>query len=277
LTTNIIRLVNGESTDHVALDDRGLQYGDGCFETIAVQRGRALLWEQHLSRLQSGCERLGIDIASVVESIKQEMEQLVAGIDRAVLKIIITRGQGGRGYRAQSGLLPTRILSLSPWPVYPQDYRATGIALRLCDTRLSENRKLAGIKHLNRLEQVLARAEWQDEYQEGLMLSQSGDVIEGTMSNVFAQTGDKVVTPLIETCGVAGIMRETIIKQLSKTGVTCEEARVDQQTLYNADAIFISNSLIGLWPVTALENKTFSITELERQLQDALTDVCVTG
>lgn len=215
-------------------------------------------------------------MTSIIELIKQEAEQLAADVDRAVLKIIITRGQGGRGYLAQADLMPTRILSLSAWPDYPQDYRVTGIALRLCDTRLSENNKLAGIKHLNRLEQVLARAEWQDDYQEGLMLTRSGDVIAGTMSNVFLQVGDKIVTPLIETSGVAGVMRETIVKQLSKTGGNFEEVQIDLPMLYNADAMFISNSLIGLWPVTSLENKTFPITELERQLQDALVDVCAT-
>lgn len=276
MTTRITHLVNGKSTDHIAVSDRGMQYGDGCFETIAVQHGRMLLQEQHLRRLNNGCERLGIKIASILEQIKQEAEQLAASVDRAVLKIIVTRGQGSRGYRAQADLAPTRILSLSAWPVYPQDYRTTGIALRLCDTRLSENSKLAGIKHLNRLEQVLARAEWQDDYQEGLMLTRSGDVIAGTMSNVFIQIGDKIVTPLIEVCGVAGIMRETIINQFTKTGIGCKQARVDLPMLYNADALFISNSLIGLWPVTALENKTFPITELERQLQDALVDVCAT-
>lgn len=277
MTAGITHLVNGEPTDQITVVDRGLQYGDGVFETIAVQRGHALLWEQHLTRLQAGCERLGIHIASIIEPIKQEAEQLVAGVDHAVLKIIVTRGQGGRGYRPPTDLSPTRILSLLPWPLTPQDYRVTGVALRLCDTRLSENSKLAGIKHLNRLEQVLARAEWQDDFQEGLMLSQSGNVIEGTMSNVFAQVGDKVVTPLIETCGVAGVMREAIIEQLSKLGVDCEQSRVDLQMLYNADAMFISNSLIGLWPVTALEHKTFPVTEFQRKLQDALTDVCVTG
>ena len=232
-------LVNGKPTDHITVVDRGLHYGDGCFETIAVQHGHALLWEKHLARLHGGCERLGIKVAADFSLIKQEAEQLVAGVDRAVLKIIITRGQGGRGYRPQTGSSPTRILSLSPWPVYPQDYRSTGIALRLCDTRLSENSKLAGIKHLNRLEQVLARAEWQEDFQEGLMLSQSGDVIEGTMSNVFAQVGDKVVTPLIETSGVTGIMREVIIKQLAKSEINCEQRRVDLEIFYNADAMFI--------------------------------------
>jgi len=277
LTVGTRHLVNGKPIDHIAVVDRGMQYGDGCFETIAVQRGHALLWEPHLARLLDGCERLGIKMTSDIKLIRQEAEQLAAGVDCAVLKIIITRGQGGRGYRPQTGLSPTRILSLSPWPVYPQDYRATGIALRLCDTRLSENSRLAGVKHLNRLEQVLARAEWQDDFQEGLMLSQSGSVVEGTMSNVFVQVGDKVVTPLIETCGVTGIMRDAIIKQLAETRVNCEQMRVDLNMLYDADALFISNSLIGLWPVTTLEHKTFPITELQRQLQDALADVCVTG
>ncbi len=269
-------LVNGKMADHVSIHDRGLQYGDGCFETIAVQHGQALLWGEHMQRLKTGCARLGINLNGVLDQVAHEAEKLVRDTSKGVLKLIITRGQGGRGYRPDQALKPTRILSLTPWPQYPKDYRVGGIAMRLCDTRLSENKKLAGIKHLNRLDQVLARAEWQDDYQEGVMLDQAGNVIEGTMSNIFMQIGNEVITPALNNCGVAGVMRDVILNKLSDANILCQQSQIDPQTLYRADAIFVCNSLIGLWPVTSLENKSFPVTDLERQLQDAISNVCVT-
>jgi len=192
-----------------------------------------------------------------------------------VLKIIITRGTGARGYRADTALMPTRILSLTPWPVRNQDYSSEGIAMRLCDTRLSGNETFAGIKHLNRLEQVLARSEWLDEYQEGLMLDISGNAIEGTMSNIFIQRGSEVITPSLESCGVMGVMREVILQKLSEIGVNYHQSMIDVESIYNADALFCTNSLIGLWPVTSFCSSTYPITELERKLQLAINDVIV--
>lgn len=147
--------------------------------------------------------------------------------------------------------------------------------MRLCDTRLSENKTLAGIKHLNRLEQVLARSEWQDQYQEGLMLNQAGQVVEGTMSNVFVQIGDEVITPLLNHCGVAGVMRSVIFDKLSDKNINCQQRQLELQILYEADAIFICNSIIGLWPVISLDNKSFPITDLQRYLQNAISNVCI--
>lgn len=276
MITGVTSLVNGEMIDHVSISDRGLLYGDGCFETIAVQHGRALLWDQHLQRLKTGCARLGIKPDSTDDRLAAEAEKIIHNTEKGVLKLIITRGAGGRGYRADQTLGPTRILSLTPWPTFPKNYRAEGIAMRLCDTRLSENEKLTGIKHLNRLEQVLARSEWQDQYQEGLMLDQAGFVIEGTMSNIFIQTGNEMKTPALGNCGVSGIMRDVILGYLSDTNIICQETRIDLSMIYNADAIFVCNSIIGLWPVISLENNFFPITELERKLQDAISDVCVT-
>lgn len=270
-------IVNGKTSDFVSINDRGLQFGDGCFETIAVQHGRALLLDEHLQRLTTGCARLGINLDGLAEQLSGETEKLVQTTEKGVLKIILTRGAGGRGYRTDQKLEPTRILSLTPWPHYPKDYRTEGIAMRLCDTRLSENKNLAGIKHLNRLEQVLARSEWQDSHQEGLMLDQAGHAIEGTMSNIFIQTGNELRTPSLDYCGVSGVMRNEILQHLAKVGANCQESRIDLDVIYKADALFVCNSLIGLWPVTSLDDKSFPIIETERELQEAIKDVCVTN
>lgn len=275
MSTNITSLVNGVAADKISIADRGLHYGDGCFETIAVQQGRALLWDQHIQRLVSGCQRLGINTSVMADELSVDAEKIITSAMNGVLKIIVTRGAGERGYRSDNTQRPTRIVTFGPLPQYAKDYRHEGIALRLCDTRLSEHKTLAGIKHLNRLEQVLARSEWQDQYQEGLMLNQAGQVIEGTMSNVFVQIGDEVITPLLNHCGVAGVMRSVIFDKLSDKNINCQQRQLELQTLYDADAIFICNSIIGLWPVISLDNKSFPITDLQRHLQNAISNVCI--
>lgn len=275
MSTNITSLVNGVAAEQISIADRGLQYGDGCFETIAVQQGQALLWDRHIQRLVSGCQRLGINASVIADELSVDAKNIITSAMDGVLKIIVTRGAGERGYRSDNTQRPSRIVTFGPSPQYPKDYRREGIAMRLCDTRLSENKTLAGIKHLNRLEQVLARSEWQDQYQEGLMLNQAGQVVEGTMSNVFVQIGDEVITPLLNHCGVAGVMRSVIFDKLSDKNINCQQRQLELQILYEADAIFICNSIIGLWPVISLDNKSFPITDLQRYLQNAISNVCI--
>ena len=184
-------LINGVSKQHIEISDRGFQYGDGLFETIEVRDGQAVFLERHLERLNAGCHRLHIPFPGA-ELLSFEVKKLCRekacgiGSVRAVLKIIVTRGSGGRGYRQPDVIQPTRVLSLHPYPDYPEIYKEQGIVVRFCSTCLGLNPSLAGIKHLNRLEQVMARFEWNDPaIQEGLMLDVNGHVIEGTMTNLF--------------------------------------------------------------------------------------------
>lgn len=178
-------LVNGEQHDTIAIMDRGFQYGDGLFETIEVRANQPIFLEQHLKRLNADSKRLYLPQIDV-DLLHSEIHQLCQNVGNAVLKIIITRGSGGRGYRQPDVIQPTRILSLYPFPDYPKSYYFDGIVARICKTRLGLNPDLAGIKHLNRLEQVMARAEWNDAaIQEGIMLDFNGRVIEGTMTNLF--------------------------------------------------------------------------------------------
>ncbi|MEK7261447.1 MAG: aminodeoxychorismate lyase, partial [Pseudomonadota bacterium] len=160
-------LVNGVAVDTVSARDRGFQYGDGLFETIAVSRGTPLLWERHAQRLLAGAVRLDMPPPETA-LLRAETDRLCRGVERGVLKIIFTRGISGRGYRPDASASTTRALSLSPWPDYPPSWSGEGVVVRLCQTRLASQPRLAGLKHLNRLEQVLARAEWDDEYAEGL-------------------------------------------------------------------------------------------------------------
>lgn len=265
-------LVNGEYRDHIEIADRGFQYGDGLFETIEIKNGQAVFLDRHLHRLQSGCSRLRIPCPDP-ELIRSEAALLCKNSPLAVLKLIITRGSGGRGYRQPPVLQPTRVLSLHPYPDYPEHYRQQGIAVRFCRTRLGLNPSLAGIKHLNRLEQVLARAEWDDpEIQEGFMLDMDNHVIEGTMTNLFYFKGNAAYTPTLTHSGVDGITRRILMGLLRKRDIAVHETACTVEELSTADEVFICNSIIGIWPVQTIENIRYAVGPLTRQCQFDLNE-----
>ena len=244
-------LVNGVPGTSIDANDRGLHYGDGLFETIAVHGGAPALWERHMQRLLLGCERLGITPIDTAQLLRESL-QLCDGVAQGVLKIIITRGSAGRGYRALScgAAQPTRLVALYAWPEYPPAFWVEGVAVRLCSTRLGSNPALAGIKHLNRLEQVLARSEWNDPaIPEGLMLDGEGHVIEGTMSNLFIVRNGRLRTPDLSRCGVAGVMRGCILDGARGMGIPVDITQITLDDVKSSDEVFLCNSLIGVWPV----------------------------
>jgi 4-amino-4-deoxychorismate lyase len=265
-------LVNGGATDEVSSLDRGLLYGDGLFETIAVQDGRPRFWRRHLARLRAGCERLGIS-QPVEDRLREEADALVAGVDRGVLKLIVTRGCGGRGYRSEIPLHPTRILQLHPWPDYPGHCQVSGVRVRLCHQRLGHIPALAGIKHLNRLEQVLARMEWDDPaIMEGVLLDTDGRLVEGTMSNLFMIRDGVLMTPALDRCGVAGVLRGVVL-ELAAGLMPVQVGALQPDDLRTADEAFLTNSLIGIWPVSAFEDHSYSRGILTHRLQERLTNL----
>lgn len=264
-------LVNGVPTDAVSARDRGLQYGDGLFETIAVQRGAALLLDRHLARLQAGAARLGFGPPDTV-LLGAEAARLCRGVERGVLKIIVTRGPGARGYRADPAATPTRVLSLSDAPAYPAAHAAEGVDVRLCRTRLASQPALAGLKHLNRLEQVLARAEWGDDRAEGLMQDESDNIVEGTMTNLFLVRDGALVTPALERCGIEGVMRALVLERAAQLGVRCRIETVAPAQLEQAHEIFLTNSLIGLWPVRRVEHRSYAVGDTTRKIQQSIRD-----
>jgi 4-amino-4-deoxychorismate lyase len=267
-------LINGEFKDHIPVTDRAFQYGDGLFETLTVVDGHPVFWDQHWDRLQSGCRRLNIPVPDA-ELIYSEAKSLCERQPTAVLKIIITRGSGGRGYRQPDCITPTRVLSIHPYPDYPRSYREQGIVARFCNTRLGINPSLAGIKHLNRLEQVLARGEWNDgSIQEGIMLDSNDQVIEGTMTNLFYIKNDTLHTPSIAQAGIAGIMRGIILNLAPGLGLPTIEHFYAKKELFSADEVFVCNSIIGIWPVTKIEEHAFPVgpkTQLIQQQLDRFT------
>jgi 4-amino-4-deoxychorismate lyase len=258
-------LINGERCSRIAATDRGLLYGDGLFETIAVVQKTPQFWSYHMERLQQGGARLSLALPDQT-LLRQEAEQLIdeqwgESDERMVLKLIITRGSGGRGYRTPEVVSPSRILSCTPDPYSPlqrQQNSAQGVRLYRCETQLGSNPQLAGVKHLNRLEQVLARSEWSDpEIVEGALLNQSGALIEGTMSNLFAVEQGVVYTPELIDCGVEGVMRRVVIEQLQQHGVPVRVTTLPWQRIAKMDELFCTNSLIGVWPIREIGELQF--------------------
>ncbi len=260
-------LVDGVETDRISVIDRGFQYGDGLFETIEVLFGRPIFLEQHLLRLFEGCARLNIPKPDI-KQLTDEINYVCKQVERAVLKIIITRGIGGRGYRQPEVIQSTRAISLYPFPEYPSSYAKQGVTARFCATSLGLNPALAGIKHLNRLEQVMARAEWDDpEIQEGIMLDINNHVIEGTMTNLFYVKDNITYTAMLTLAGVAGIIRGFIKTLVAEHNLSLIEHQYDKETLLNADEIFVCNSIIGIWPVRQIEDIRFTVGNVTSQLQ----------
>jgi len=260
-------LVNGDCREHIEISDRGFQYGDGLFETIAVINGQPVFFDRHMDRLNAGCHRLYIPFPGT-ELLALEAQNLSQHSSKAVLKLIITRGSGGRGYRQPAAIQPTRVLSLYPFPDYPDTYKEQGITARFCDTRLGLNPGLAGIKHLNRLEQIMARAEWTNpDIQEGIMLDMNEHVIEGTMTNLFYVKNETLYTSSLMLAGVAGIIRGIIMAMASEHGLSSIEHTFTKDELLSADEVFVCNSIVGIWPVKHIATTYFPVGVITRQLQ----------
>ena len=260
-------LVNGFPQDTLELSDRGLQYGDGLFETIAIKKGHPCFINRHLDRLNEGCRRLLIP-EYCSKLIYNEAISISKGLNNAVLKIIITRGSGGRGYRQPEPIHPNRILSTHPFPKYSTAFKEQGVSVRFCETRLGLNPSLARIKHLNRLEQVLARAEWSNlNIQEGIMLDLNNHVIEGTMTNLFYIKNNTLFTPPLLYSGVAGIMRQIVIELAQTNGYTLVLDNFTEKELLSADEAFLCNSIIGIWPINSINSTSLQIGLITRQLQ----------
>ncbi|MCH9698742.1 MAG: aminodeoxychorismate lyase [Gammaproteobacteria bacterium] len=251
--------INGNPADTIDCNDRGLQYGDGVFETIAVSQGQPEFLHRHLNRLQAGCCRLGLPFYQLSELLS-EINALCSNRDSGVIKIQISSGSGARGYARTPGLIPNRIVSIKPSPEHSPSLQQHGIRLKLCRHRLSINPSLAGIKHLNRLDQVLARSEWShQDYHEGVMMDADGYVTEGVMSNLFYVKNGQLKTALLDRAGVSGIIRSVVMDYAALNGMTCKEQRIVIDDLVQADELFMTNSVIGIWPVRQFETRRLTL------------------
>lgn len=267
--------INGVLDASISPLDRGFTYGDGLFETCRYLAGRIPLWEFHRERLLKSAKQLQIPLDEL------KLHKYLSGIlillrankiADAIVKIQITRGVGGRGYRLPDEVNPTYcIIAFTGTPLQSNWFR-DGVDVRICDLRLGKNPALAGIKHVNRLEHILARAEWRDEFAEGLLLDTDDHVIEATVSNLFMVKEGELLTPDLSTSGVAGVMRRVIIDILAvQLNLPVKIVHLKINNLLEADEIFLSNSVFGIWPVNRVDGMShelkFSVT---RQLQQKL-------
>lgn len=244
------------------LNDRGLAYGDGVFETILVHAGQPVWWKEHWQRLALGAQVLGIPVPDE-KIVLASCKELFADESRCVLKIILTRGSGGRGYLAFENPDPRIILSIHPAPEIIREF----VSLRWCETRLANQPLLAGIKHLNRLEQVLARNEWQDPtIFDGLMCDQDDNVVCATSANVFVKFDGQWLTPQLDRAGIAGVARKWVLNQWPHV----RDVRLSRLQVEQAEAIFICNAVRGILGVNRLGESEFSTDREIGELQNRL-------
>ncbi len=253
-----MNLVNGVESDAIGVRDRGLMYGDGVFRTFLLRVGKPLLWPRQYEKLAADCGALRIACpdAAVFE---RDLAAIATRFPDCVVKIVVTRGSGERGYAIPAVASPLRVVSASPLPDYPQSYYGSGVRVQLCRIRLAAQPALAGIKHLNRLENVLARAEWSDPgIAEGLLCDADDNVICGTMSNVFLVRGAELATPNLARCGVTGVQRQRVIELARSNNIPVRIASVSIDELLAADELFLVNSVIGIWQIAAFDRKSWS-------------------
>lgn len=256
-------LVNGKQGNLISIRDRGLLYGDGVFRTFLATNGKARQWPLHYQKLQHDCAALGISCPDAALLSIQLKDLLVRQPD-GVVKLIVTRGEGSRGYAPPTGAESTIIWDVSLLPAYPADWATHGIIALLCQFRLRHQPHLAGVKHLNRLENVLAAAELNDaqlkdeKIGEGLLLDAANNVIAGTRSNLFLVAQGKLVTPDLSRCGVAGVQRERVMAWAAQLDMPLQVRDVGLDEVLSADELFMVNSVIGLWPVRELEQRRWT-------------------
>lgn len=266
----ILCWIDGAPADSLSVKDRGLAYGDGFFETILVKAGQPLLFERHFERLALGGRRLALPLD--MRLIDHECRAFAAQMGEGVMKLIVTRGDGQRGYAPSVDAQPRRILQASPLPAYPRGNAQQGIRLFPCRTRLAEQPLLAGLKHLNRLEQVIARNEWHDaEHAEGLMRDTSGRIVEAVYSNLFLIKSGVLLTPDLSRCGVAGVMRAELLALAEQTNMPARALDLQMSDLQKADEVFVCNSVYGIWPVRALERLNWPVGPVTRKLQNLVS------
>jgi 4-amino-4-deoxychorismate lyase len=255
-------LINGIPQETLPASDRAIQFGDGCFTTARIVAGQVCLLNAHLQRLQMACEKLLIPFVAWAE-LQREMVELARGNERGVLKVIISRGSGGRGYSAANCLHPVRILSVSGYPAHYDGWRREGITLELSPVRLGRNPHLAGVKHLNRLEQVLIRTHLeQTDADEALVLDSEGFVTECCAANLFWRNGKDVFTPRLDQAGVNGLMRQFCLQQLAHSGYRVVEVHAREAVLAEADEMVVCNALMPVVPVRQYGSQRFSSREL---------------
>jgi 4-amino-4-deoxychorismate lyase len=263
-------LVNGSFDYAISPFDRGFAYGDGVFRTLVMRDGLPESWPQHYQKLVADCAAINI-VCPSAELLMSDLQQLFTPDEEAIAKIIITRGEGNRGYTPPPITAPMRVVTKSAMPQYAEARFTEGVNLHVCETRLALQPKLAGVKHLNRLENVLARMEWNDQnIADGILLDTNDNVIECTAANIFARFGDTLITPNLTQCGVAGITRQRIIELAHTLSLKISVETFNLEKLFTADEVIICNSIYGAWQVRQIQDKSLKTDALGANIREAL-------
>lgn len=262
-------LINGTPADKIPALDRGLAYGDGLFESIRFVAAVAPLWSRHMQRLTESCERLRIPVPDT-EQLLCEAREVARDMPQSVVRITVTRGIGERGYALPTSPQPMRVVAAFTPPSIAREAYADGVRLRVCAIRLAEQPLLAGMKHLNRLEQVLARAEWDDpSIADGVLCDSYGRVVSTTMANLFAVVDGVLLTPALDRCGVAGVARTEVLAAHPQAQV----GELTLDALLGASEVFLSSSVRGILPVCSLGEHAYVPGALSRGLQQHWQDL----
>ena len=249
-------LVNGRPADSIDARDRGLAYGDGVFRTLRTRDGEPIWWRDHYAKLAADCAALMLACPDAA-GLRAEVCRVAEAGD-SVVKIVLTRGAAARGYALPPEQASTRIVLSTPLPAHAQAAAPDDVAARWCALRLARQPRLAGIKHLNRLENVLARAEWDDPAVfEGLLCDERGTVIGGVMSNLLVVRDGELHTPDLSECGVAGVARARLLRAAARLGIRTHVERMLPAAILAADEVMICNSVIGVRRVARLDAKTW--------------------
>ena len=270
----LLSTVNGQIDNTINIVDRGLAYGDGVFETLLLCEGHLHCLDLHLDRLQKGLDALRIKFSRL--DMEAQLERFLVLADSrtltaGLLKIIVSRGQG-RGYAPQNHNVPTVVIALFPTPDYPENFQQRGVAATVCQHRLSNQNGLAGIKHLNRLDNVLASMEVQDKnYTEGLLFDQQNHLVEAINRNIFIVQDSKLLTPILDQAGVKGVIRQLIVDTIAPSlNIAAQEIFIDEEQLQAADEVFLCNSVSKIWPVNRIDDQTYLIGPVTRAIQKEL-------
>jgi 4-amino-4-deoxychorismate lyase len=263
-------LVNGQFNQSISPFDRGFAYGDGVFRTLKISKGLPENWPQHYQKLVADCAAIRI-VCPNADLLIDDLSKLFSPTDYGVAKVIITRGEGARGYSLPPITAPLRVVTKSAMPTYPESRFLDGVDLHVCETRLAPQPTLAGIKHLNRLENIMARMEWSDPaLVDGILCDAHGNVIECTSANIFARYGQILKTPSLHDCGVAGVTRQRIMALAYTLSLQVVVESISLNQLLLADEIVICNSLYGAWQVRRIQDKSIPMAGLGANIRAAL-------
>jgi aminodeoxychorismate lyase len=262
---NSVVLINGEEQDKISIFNRNMQYGDGLFETCVAMDNQILFWPRHFSRLEIGCEKLNInkiDEGLWLSDIKKAFE--LSSKKNCIVKLILSRGNSLRGYGYKDDIEPVRVVIVSEMP---QPLINKNFSLEYSKSGYHSNPQLAGIKHCNRLEQILARTNLSSN--EAIMLDEKENIISVTQGNIYFIFGNKLLTPKLDRCGVVGSRRLLILGLAMSLKMEALESNITLNQAQKADEVFISNSVIGIQPVHSIESHNLGRNPLTEKIQKA--------